>query len=84
MKAFVRVMPKREVNDPQGETVRQGLHLLGFDDVQSVRVGKYIEIALDTEDAAAARERVEAMCARLLANQVIEDFEFDLETPPGP
>jgi phosphoribosylformylglycinamidine synthase len=76
--ARVIVTPKPVVNDPQGITVKQGLASLGFRDVNDVRVGKYIEVSLDTTSEHEARERVEAMCRQLLANHVIEDFRFEI------
>ena len=79
MIARIVVTPKPVVNDPQGVTVRQGLAALGFGEVNDVRVGKYIEITLDTNSERQARERVDAMCRKLLANHVIEDYHFDLE-----
>jgi len=81
--ARVVVVPKPVVNDPQGVTVRQGLNALGFHEVADVRVGKYIEVRLDGDSAEEARRRVDEMCRRLLANQVIEDYHFDLEEPAG-
>ena len=80
MKGLARVIvtPKPVVNDPQGLTVKHGLRQLGFDEVSDVRVGKYIEVRLVAETEAAARERVEQMCSKLLANHVIEDFHFEL------
>ncbi len=77
--ARVIVTPKPGVNDPQGVTVKQGLVSLGFAEVKEVRVGKYIELRLEAESGAAARERVELMCKQLLANHVIEDFRFEVE-----
>ena len=82
MIAKVIVTPKPVVNDPQGITVRQGLAALGFGEVSDVRVGKYIEVNLDVKSEREARERVDAMCRKLLANHVIEDYRFDLE-PSG-
>ena len=79
MIARVVVVPKPAVSDPQGLTVRQGLNALGFTEVAGVRVGKYIEVELDGDSADEAQERVEAMCRRLLANQVIEDYRFELD-----
>jgi len=76
----VIVTPKPLVNDPQGITVRQGLATLGFREVSNVRVGKYIEVSLDAKDEHEARQRVEAMCRQLLANNVIEDFHFEIES----
>jgi len=78
--ARVIVTPKPLVNDPQGITVRQGLATLGFREVSNVRVGKYIEVSLDAKDEHEARQRVEAMCRQLLANNVIEDFHFEIES----
>ena len=78
MIARVIVTPKLVVNDPQGLTVKQGLASLGFREVSDVRVGKYIEVQLDTSNEHEARQRVEAMCQQLLANHVIEDFRFDI------
>ena len=83
MIARVVVVPKPVVNDPQGVTVRQGLNALGFGEVADVRVGKYIEVSLDGASAEDARRRVDEMCRQLLANQVIEDYRFDLEESPA-
>jgi phosphoribosylformylglycinamidine synthase PurS subunit len=80
--ARVIVTPKPVVNDPQGITVKQGLVTLGFREVSDVRVGKYIEVNLDVASEHEARQRVEAMCKQLLANQIIEDFRFEIE-PDG-
>lgn len=77
--ARVVVTLKAVVNDPQGLTVRSGLQRLGFDEVQDVRVGKYIEVRLRAEDEAGARARVAEMCRELLANHVIEDVRFQIE-----
>jgi len=77
--AKVYITLKPTVNDPQGLTIRDGLHMLGFDAVRSVRAGKYMEIKLEGDDQAKAAEQVREMCRQLLANPVIEDFKFDLE-----
>jgi len=81
--AKIHVTLKPTVNDPQGLTVKGGLHTLGFKDVQSVRVGKYIEVRLDGKDGKRAEEQVREMCRKLLANPVIEDFRFELEQIKG-
>ena len=77
--ARVIVTLKPTVNDPQGLTIRGGLHSLGFSEVESVRAGKYLELRVEAPDAEAAGARVSEMCRRLLANQVIEDFRFEVE-----
>lgn len=77
--ARVYVTLKPTVNDPQGLTIKGALRSLGFDDAESVRAGKYLEIRLQAGDKAAASTRVEEMCRRLLANPVIEDYRFEIE-----
>ena len=74
--AHINVMLRPLVNDPQGLAVRDGLHALGFEHVASVRVGKRIEVTLEAPAHTSAEEQVAQMCQRLLANGVIEDFEF--------
>ena len=78
--AKVYVTLKPTVNDPQGLTIRGGLHSLGFDAVKSVRAGKYIEIRVEGEDKSKAEEQVHEMCRQLLANPIIEDYRFELES----
>jgi phosphoribosylformylglycinamidine synthase subunit PurS len=79
--ARVYVTLKPTVNDPQGNTIADGLRSLGFTEVSDVRAGKYIEVRLEAASADQARERVDAMCDRLLANPVIESYRFDVEEP---
>ena len=69
MRARVLIRPKDGILDPQGQTVEQALPALGFEGVSNVRVGRLVE--LDVEDPA----QVPAMCERLLANPLIEDYE---------
>lgn len=77
-RAEVFVSLKEVVNDPQGLAIRDGLHMLGYDEVERVRAGKYLQLWLTATDEAAARERVTAMCDKLLANPVIESFRVRL------
>jgi phosphoribosylformylglycinamidine synthase subunit PurS len=78
-KAEVFVTLKPVVNDPQGLTIRGGLHALGFEEVTDVRSGKYLLLTLDEPDEARARQQVEAMARQLLANEVIEDFRIEMQ-----
>ena len=82
--AKVYISLKPSVNDPQGLTIRSGLHQLGFDSVLDVRAGKYMEIRVSEGEETAAREHVSEMCRQLLANPIIEDFRFDLEPDTTP
>ena len=79
IKATVYVTIKQSVLDPQGVAVQGALHSMGFNEVESVRIGKVLELNLDTTDRAEAEKRVKAMCEKLLANTVIEDYRFELE-----
>ncbi len=82
--ARVYVTLKPTVNDPQGLTIRGGLHSLGYAEVETVRAGKYMELKLEASDQDSAAARVGEMCARLLANPVIEQYRFDLEPAASP
>jgi phosphoribosylformylglycinamidine synthase PurS subunit len=79
LKARVHVTLKNGVLDPQGKAIRHSLEGLGFDGVEDVRQGKFIEIELSETDAEAAKKRVSAMCEQLLANTVIEDYSVEIE-----
>jgi phosphoribosylformylglycinamidine synthase len=80
--AEVVISLKPVVNDPQGLTVRAGLHQLGFAEVCEVRVGKHIALEVEADTEAGARQRVAEMCERLLRNPVIEDYRIELR-PAG-
>ncbi len=78
MKAKIHITLKQGVLDPQGKAIERGLAQLGFDGVSDVRQGKVIMLDLADADEAAARAKVEDMCARLLANPVMENFDIEL------
>ncbi len=78
MKARVSVRLRPDVLDPQGKAIGQALTTLGFAGVDNVRQGKLIELDIKATDAAAAKVEVKAMCERLLANPVIEDYEIEI------
>jgi phosphoribosylformylglycinamidine synthase len=74
--AEIIVTLKPAVNDPQGLTVRGALHALDFNQVREARVGKYLRLELEAASRSEAEAAVEAMCRKLLANSVIEDYRF--------
>jgi phosphoribosylformylglycinamidine synthase subunit PurS len=78
MKARVHITLKSGVLDPQGRAIAHALGSLGFGGVNDVRQGKYIEIDLKEADKAKAKHAVDQMCAKLLANTVIENYAIDL------
>lgn len=77
-RADVYVTLKPVVNDPQGLAIRDGLHMLGYPEVESVRAGKFIQLWVDGDDVSVAEARVTEMCDKLLANPVIEQYRFTL------
>ena len=77
--ARVFISLKPTINDPQGQTIQGGLRQLGFESVDSVRAGKYLEIRLDEDSESDAAQKAKEMCDKLLANPVIEDYRFELE-----
>jgi phosphoribosylformylglycinamidine synthase len=79
MKAKIFVTLKDGILDPQGRAVQQSLQALGFESVNDVRIGKYLELDLKDTDTQAAEEVIKAMCQKLLANTVIEDFRYESE-----
>jgi phosphoribosylformylglycinamidine synthase len=86
MKAYlarVDITLKPVVNDPQGNTIRDALHSLGFGDVGSVRAGKYMEIRVQAASKKKAEGSITEMCKKLLANPVIEDFRFEIDEVKG-
>ena len=78
MKAKVKVTLKNGVLDPQGKAIEGALGHLGFGGVKHVRQGKYFEIELAETDKAKAKDQVKAMCEKLIANTVIENYEIEL------
>lgn len=79
MKAKIHITLKNGVLDPQGKAISGALHHLGFHTAAEVRQGKYIEVELTEKDKKAAEKSVDAMCQKLLANTVIENYRFELE-----
>jgi phosphoribosylformylglycinamidine synthase PurS subunit len=78
-KAKIFITLKESVLDPQGEAVKGSLHTLGFTGVESVRIGKQIEVLLEAKDREQAETDVKAMSEKLLANTVVENFRYELE-----
>jgi phosphoribosylformylglycinamidine synthase len=78
VKARVFVTLKPSVFDPQGQTIAEALHSLGYDDVGDVRQGKYFELDLKVVSTAAAQKLAEDVADRVLANPVIESFRVEV------
>lgn len=77
-KVKVYVTLKEGVLDPAGNAVKNSLHSMDYKTVESVRIGKYMELTLD-KDTENVEDQVKEMCNRLLANPVIEDYSYEIE-----
>ena len=76
MKISVVITLKKDVLDPQGKIIQQTLDGMGFNDINEVRQGKYFEIDTNESDPNKAKDKVEEMCKKLLANLVIENYRI--------
>ena len=76
MKISVIITLKKDVLDPQGKVIHQTLDSMGFNDINEVRQGKYFEIETKENDPNKAKDKVEEMCKKLLANLVIENYKI--------
>ncbi len=78
-KAKVIIKRRPSILDPQGKAVEKGAQHLGLSNIKDTRIGKFIEFTVDTPDETAARSEVDEYCRKLLANLIMEDYEFTLE-----
>ncbi|WP_195575478.1 phosphoribosylformylglycinamidine synthase subunit PurS [Paenibacillus sp. 1001270B_150601_E10] len=78
-KAKVYVTTKANVLDPQGAAVQRALHTMGYGAVEDVRIGKYLELTLETSDREQAEADLKKMCEQILSNPVVEDYRYELE-----
>ena len=76
--AHINIMPLKDLLDPQGKAVNSNLHNLGLNEIEDVRIGKHITLQIKAADKATAERLTEAACKKLLANQVMESFEFTI------
>ena len=83
MKARIHITLKAGILDPQGKTIQQALHALGYSDVAEVRAGKFIELRLDGVERERAEQLVKAACEKLLANPVMEDYHYSILEEPS-
>ena len=77
--AQIYVTLRPSVLDPAGTAVQSGLKHMGYDTIEQVRIGKYIEVTLTAANEETAREQLNQACDQLLANPVIENYRFDLK-----
>lgn len=78
MKARIHITLKNGVLDPQGQAIENALDHLGFSGIEEVRQGKYIELDLNETNEEKAKEQLTQMCEKLLANTVVENYDFEV------
>lgn len=76
--ANINVMPLKALLDPQGKVVTGGLHNMGINSIENVRIGKHITLEIEEKDKTAAEKTVEKACKELLHNPIMESFEYTL------
>ncbi|WP_225743071.1 phosphoribosylformylglycinamidine synthase subunit PurS [Marinilactibacillus sp. Marseille-P9653] len=75
----VYVTYKESILDPQGEAVRGAVHRMGFDEIDDIRIGKYFEIKVSSQEERDIEETIETICDKLLANVVMETYRYEIE-----
>jgi len=82
--ATIRIRLRASILDPQGKATHTALRQIGFDKIERVRVGKFVEMTIDAATSDEATEIARAACRKLLANPVMEDFEIEMVEEPTP
>jgi phosphoribosylformylglycinamidine synthase PurS subunit len=82
-KAQIKVTLRKSILDPQGKTVEHSIQSLGYKDVVDTRIGKYVELKLNSQTEEDAKKITEAVCSKLLANPVMEDYEYTIVNENG-
>ena len=76
--AEINVMPLKEILDPQGKAVTGSMKNLGLSEIQNVRIGKHISLEVEAGTENEAREKIDQACKKLLANLIMESYDFEL------
>jgi phosphoribosylformylglycinamidine synthase subunit PurS len=79
--AEIDIMPLKALLDPQGKAVTSGLKNLGLREIENVRIGKHITLEIEAPSKDAAHDKVKVACEKLLANPIMESFEFIITEP---
>lgn len=78
--AHINIMPQKALLDPQGKAVSSSMKNIGLPEISNVRVGKHITLEIEAPDEATAREKTETACKKLLANLIMETYDFTLQS----
>ena len=79
MKVELHITLKESILDPQGKAIEGSLQRLGYNEVEEVRVGKFLQMKIDEKDAEKAKKRVQEMCTKLLSNPIIENVKYEFK-----
>lgn len=77
-RAEINVMPLKALLDPQGKAVTNSMKNIGLPEIDNVRIGKHISLEITAKDKKEAHAKVDEACKKLLANQIMESYEFEL------
>lgn len=77
--AEINVMPLKEILDPQGKAVTGSMKNLDLAEIQNIRIGKHITLEIDADTEEIARQKVDTACKKLLANLIMESYEFEIK-----
>lgn len=77
-RADIDIMPQAALLDPQGKAVSSNMDKLGLSEIENVRIGKHITLEIEAPDESVAKSKVDDACKRLLVNQIMEDYHFEL------
>lgn len=76
--AKIRITLRKGILDVQGKTVENALHQIGFQNIENVRIGKFVELDIEAESKEMAFSTIDEACRKLIANPIIEDYQIDL------
>ncbi|MEZ0535893.1 phosphoribosylformylglycinamidine synthase subunit PurS [Caldicellulosiruptoraceae bacterium PP1] len=77
-KANINITLKKSISDPAGIAVQNSLQNLGFDTVEKVRIGKYIEVYINETEIEIVKNKIDEMCRKLLTNPIMEEYSFEI------
>ena len=78
-KAHIDVMPLKALLDPQGKAVSSSMKNIGLPEIENVRIGKHITLEIEAPTEDAAKQKIDEACKKLLSNQIMEEYKFELE-----
>ncbi|MCI0716814.1 MAG: phosphoribosylformylglycinamidine synthase subunit PurS [Chlorobi bacterium] len=82
-KAKIKVTLRKSILDPQGKAVEHSIQSLGYKNVKDTRIGKFIELEIDSNSEVEAKKIIDEVCNKLLANPIMEDYEFEITSLTG-